>query len=282
MVSEIERVAAVGWNVPPVSGEGVHFFDSSSEDAVSYPDEGLEVLGLEGGAGYWFDHRAGSVAHVLGSLGVSSMWEVGSGTGAMAKRLVPPLSEVVTVEPLVEGARAAAGLGLPALCGTLQDLNLPPDSIECIGAFDVVEHISDVTSFLREVHRVLRPEGVFVVTVPAFTWLWGDEDDVAGHVRRYSKRSLASQFHACGFALVHSEYLYASLVPLAACVRALPYRLGKRRSEDKVLESLRAQLEVPVGIDRIARYVLAVETGIARRYRLPFGLSIVGAFRAVP
>ena len=53
------------------------------------------------------------------------MWDVGSVTGAMASRLVSPLTEVVTVEPRGEGPRAAARLGLPALSGTLQDLRLP-------------------------------------------------------------------------------------------------------------------------------------------------------------
>jgi len=209
------------------------------------------------------------------------MWEVGSGTGAMASRLLPPLTEVITVEPLIEGARAAARLGLPALCGTLQDLELPDHSIECVGAFDVIEHISEVADFLGEVYRVLRPEGIAIVTVPAFSFLWGDEDDVAGHQRRYTKTSLTSQFRGAGFLPVHTEYLYASLVLPAALTRALPYRLGRRRGEDRVLASLRSQLEVPSSIDRLARGVLTAENVISRRLGLPLGLSLLGAFRAI-
>jgi SAM-dependent methyltransferase len=281
MGGEFVRVAELGWPIPPESEDGVRYLAGSGGDALSYPDEGLEVLGLEGGAGYWFDHRAACVARVLARLRVANMWEVGSGTGAMASRLIPPLTEVVTVEPLAEGARAAARLGLPALCGTLQDLQLPDQSIECIGAFDVIEHIPDAADFLNEIHRVLRPGGVAVVTVPAFSMLWGDEDDAAGHQRRYTKTSLIAQFQASGFTPLHTEYLYASLVPPAALARALPYRLGRRRSEAQVLASLRSQLDVPPSIDLIARKVLATETAIARHLALPFGLSVQGAFRTV-
>jgi SAM-dependent methyltransferase len=277
---ELNRVSELGWHVPLAAADGVRYTASSASEVLSYPDEGLEVLGLEGGAGYWFDHRAACVARVLAKLRITSMWEIGSGTGAMASRLSPPLTDVVTVEPLAEGARAAARLGLPAVCGTLQDLRLPDDSVACVGAFDVIEHIADVANFLDEVHRVLQPGGVAVVTVPAFPMLWGDEDDVAGHQRRYTKTSLISQFQASGFTALHNEYLYSSLVAPAAFARALPYRLGKRRSEAQVLASLRSQLEVSPSIDRIARKVLATESKIARHLALPFGLSVLGAFRA--
>lgn len=280
MGSEMERVAELGWSTPTQDEDGVRYVPRSPGGGeLSYPDEGLEVLGLEGGAGYWFDHRAAAVARVLTQLEVTSMWEMGSGTGAMASRLMPPLTEVITVEPLVEGARSAAKLGLPALCGTLQDLQLPDDSIECVGAFDVIEHIPEVTDFLRETHRVLRPGGVAVVTVPAFKILWGDEDDVAGHQRRYTKRSLISEFRLAGFTPVHTEYLYASLVPPAAVARALPYRLGRRRSEARVLNSLQSQLAVPSSIDRVARSILKVETVLTRHLTLPIGLSLMGTFR---
>jgi len=110
--------------------------------------------------------------------------------------------------------------------------------------------------------------------------LWGDEDDVAGHQRRYTKRILTTQFASSGFTPLHTEYLYASLVAPAALARALPYRLGRRRSEAEVLASLRSQLAVPPRIDRIARTILTAEALIARCFPLPFGLSLLGVFRA--
>ena len=118
------------------------------------------------------------------------------------------------------------GRGLPALCGRLEDLDLPPDSVECISAFDVIEHIPLVSKFLSEVHRVLVPGGVVMVTVPALSMLWGDEDDFAGHQRRYTKAQLVSEFEACGFVKLHTEYLYASLVTPAALTTPYPTDSG--------------------------------------------------------
>jgi ubiquinone/menaquinone biosynthesis C-methylase UbiE len=252
---------------------------STSEPDISYSEDGFEVLGLDGGSGFWFDHRAAAVRRDLEELGITAMWEVGAGTGAMAHRLQSASTEVVTVEPLTAGARASASLGLASLCGTLQDLHLPDRSISSIGVFDVLEHLEDPKSVVQEMHRVLEPSGLVIATVPAFQWLWGDEDDVAGHRRRYTKSTLTAEFSACGFTKIRTEYLYASLVPPAALLRALPYRFGRRASREAVLQSMRNQLRILPAADRLARGILAVESRVARLVPLPFGLTVLGVFR---
>jgi SAM-dependent methyltransferase len=279
MQAELARVTELGWDIPPLQEDGVRYFAADRSTALSYPDEGLGILeGAESGSGYWFHHRTQSVAALLSRFGVTSMWEIGAGNGAMADQLTASLEHVVTVEPLAAGAQSAADMGLPALCGTLQDLHLPENSVEAIGAFDVVEHIEEPKEFLDEVHRVLRPGGKLIVTVPAFTLLWGDEDDVAGHFRRYTRSSLSMEFAASGFRTLHVEFLFASLVAPAFLVRALPYKLGRRRSKEVVLSNIGAQLQVRPVFDRVARGVLATEDWIADRVRLPVGLSLVGVF----
>ena len=52
MVDEFTRMAELGWPIPLESEDGVRHISESVNDLISYPDEGLEVLGLEGGAGY--------------------------------------------------------------------------------------------------------------------------------------------------------------------------------------------------------------------------------------
>lgn len=273
------RLATLGWAAPESAADGVRYVASTDGSPISYPEAGFDVLGLEGGAGFWFDHRAAAVGRHVKCLGISSMWEVGAGTGAMAHRLRSTLTEVITVEPLAAGARASAALGMTSLCGTLQDLRLPDRSLESIGVFDVLEHLKHPGPLVDEMHRVLRPDGIVIATVPAFQALWGDEDDVAGHHRRYTRSTLEAEFTGRGFTLIRSEYLYASLVAPAGVLRALPYRFGRRSSSEDVLRSLRSQLKTRPTTDRFARVVLAAESAIAKVVPLPFGLTVLGAFR---
>lgn len=274
----LEPLRSRGWVAPEPGPDGVRYFGGTDRASISYPDEGLELLGGEAASGYWFDHRAAAVRRHLEQLGVSSLWEVGAGTGTMAHRLRDSITEVVVVEPLPAGARAAAALGLPALCGTLADLRLPDRSLDAVGAFDVLEHLDDPGTLTGEMFRVLRPGGIVIVTVPALPALWGDEDDAAGHRRRYRRATLGAGFTGRGFRRVRTEYLYASLVPPAAALRALPYRLGRRTPPGAVLRRQRAQLAVPPAVDRMVRAVLAAEAAAARIVPLPFGLSLLGVF----
>jgi SAM-dependent methyltransferase len=40
---------------------------------------------------------------------------------------------------------------------------------EVVGAFDVVEHVEDMVALMEEVHRVLKPAGMFRITTPHFS-----------------------------------------------------------------------------------------------------------------
>ena len=279
MSDELGRLAKLGWVAPEPAADGVRYVASSDDSTISYPEDGFEAFGHDGGSGFWFDHRAEAVRRHIKCLGISSMWEVGSGTGAMAQRLRDTLTEVTTVEPLAAGARASAALGMTSFCGTLQDLRLPDGSLESIGVFDMLEHLEHPAPLVDEMRRVLRPAGVVIATVPAFPALWGDQDDAAGHHRRYTRATLVAEFAAGGFAPLRREYLYASLVPPAGVLRALPYRLGRRSPREVVLHSLGNQLTTRPTIDRFARAVLATERAVAKVVPLPFGLTLLGVFR---
>jgi SAM-dependent methyltransferase len=67
---------------------------------------------------------------------------------------------------------------------------------------EVLEHIPDDSAALREVARVVRPEGVLAVSVPADPARFGPSDDWAGHVRRYTKPRLVGACEASGFGVV--------------------------------------------------------------------------------
>ena len=288
-VTEIlESLVNGGWTPPSEDESGVrHCTRPDGSDVsydrsdVSYPEGGLDVLGLDGGHGYWFDHRFEAVLDLLRQQGVTSLWDIGAGAGSMVGRLSQGGVDVVAVEPLRAGAEASARLGVTSFCGTLQDLRLPDACLPAVGMFDVLEHLEHPEELLKEAHRVLEPEGILVVTVPALKWLWGDEDDVTGHFRRYRKASLDSAVRAEGFRPLSSQYLFASLVPAAALLRALPHRLGRRKPEVEVLANMKRQLNMPASVDQGMRWLMHAERAVSKRVPLPAGLSIAAAFRRV-
>ena len=57
-------------------------------------------------------------------------------------------------------------------------------------AMDVLEHIHDDHSALIEWKKTLKPNGLLLISVPAFQHLWSKHDLFLGHYKRYNKKQL--------------------------------------------------------------------------------------------
>jgi SAM-dependent methyltransferase len=74
-------------------------------------------------------------------------------------------TELHGIEIVTERAKLARARGINAL---VADLNKPlpylDDSFDLVHANQVIEHISDLDTFLSEIHRVLRPGGTSIIS----------------------------------------------------------------------------------------------------------------------
>lgn len=87
------------------------------------------------------------------------------------------------------------------------------ERFDLIFLFDVLEHISDESGFLQALLFHLSPSGSLLVNVPAGQWAFSSYDDAAGHVRRYSIKTLQRVMRSNGLAVKEWTYWGLSLVP---------------------------------------------------------------------
>ena len=78
---------------------------------------------------------------------------------------------------------AAASHGRQTVCADGQAIPLADSSVDLLSALDVLEHLDDDLGALDEFHRVLRPEGLLLVSVPAYRFLWSEHDEALRHRR---------------------------------------------------------------------------------------------------
>lgn len=83
--------------------------------------------------------------------------------------------------------------------GDITEIKFPADTFDGIVCGEVLEHVSDDKRVVREFNRVLKKGGVCVVTVPTNPKLWDISDEIAGHMRRYTKKDLINLFKVNGF-----------------------------------------------------------------------------------
>jgi len=56
--------------------------------------------------------------------------------------------------------------GITTMCGLLPDLKLPEKEFDAITLWDVFEHFADPVAQMREIHRILKDDGVVLLDTP--------------------------------------------------------------------------------------------------------------------
>ena len=139
---------------------------------------------------WWFVGRRLLFSDLIKGFGLprdAEILDVGTSTGTNL-RLLRDLGfgRITGVDQSPDAVRFCAEKGLGAVqLGDICALQLPERRFDLVLATDVIEHVNDDLAALRELRRVLRPGGYLLLTVPAFHLLWGLQDDVGHHKRRY-------------------------------------------------------------------------------------------------
>ena len=202
-----------------------------------------------------------------------SILDVGCGTGANLKMLAAyGQAEGVDISPQAVDFCRERGLDSVRL-GAIEHLPYESNSFDLVTALDVVEHLDDDVAGLREMRRVLRPDGRLLVFVPAFMFLWGVQDDVSNHRRRYTLPKLLSAVEAAGFSIEWSSYANISFFLPVLLVRSVMRWL-------RLSAATEYGINIPPLNGPFSR-LFAAERFVLKRGKLPFGVSAVCIARRV-
>jgi 2-polyprenyl-3-methyl-5-hydroxy-6-metoxy-1,4-benzoquinol methylase len=274
VLNELNRLTSQGWKDWQVDNQFVKTSPGFQEAPVSFPSDWYNPQAVNTEAeGFWAEARAEKIIGIMRESGTKVIWEVGAGNGNVAIPLRKAGIAVIGIEPLRNGAESMANHGVTAYWGTLEDLAFPDESIEVIGIFDVLEHLERPELVLSEIHRVLKPGGLLVTTVPANQWLFSDFDISIGHFRRYSRKTLETLLIENGFTSNKIQYLFLGLVIPAYLLRTLPYKLGRKKKFQSQLNSNGGQFKGPLIIHILLKKIFVLESKLP----LPLGLSLISS-----
>ncbi len=227
---------------------------------------------------WWFVGRRRILLQVLDRyVGEGSpnrrILDVGCGTGTMLSYLAAyGKAQGVDIDEEAIGYCRERGLTDVRL-GAAETLPFEDGSFDLVTALDVVEHLDEDVAALREIRRVLRPGGMLLLTVPAHPFLWGDQDEVNLHKRRYVAPQVRERLTGTGFKVLRVTYINAFMFPPIAAVRML------RRLEHRLRPRTTAQSDfrypAPRPVNFVLGWIFGVEAPIVRRVDIPFGVSIL-------
>jgi SAM-dependent methyltransferase len=151
---------------------------------------------------WWYRERRAVVARELRRFATPGRaLDIGAAGGGNTRVMRDRGWRATAVDYSAEAVEVARGRGLDAMRADARDLPVASGSMDLVVAFDVLEHIDEDHLVAQEIARVLRPGGTALIAVPCDMALWSAHDEAVGHVRRYTRASLAGVVAKSGLAI---------------------------------------------------------------------------------
>src|SRR2546425_5336271 len=193
--------------------------------------------------------------------------DVGCGTGGNLEML-SEFGAVEGVDVSDEAVEFCRARGVaPVTQAVAEELPYDDESFDLVTGFDVIEHLDDDVAGLREMRRVLRPGGRVMLIVPAFMWLWGVQDDVSHHRRRYRLPELRQAVELAGLHIERASYANITVFGPTPLGRVFMRLTGLRPASESNINI--------AALNGLLGRILGSESWGLQRMNFPFGVSIV-------
>lgn len=141
---------------------------------------------------WWYAERRSLLAKELRRLPAPGRaLDIGAAGGGNTRVLLGHGWQPVALEFAPTAAQIARERGIDVVRADARELPVRTGSMDLVTAFDILEHIEEDYLAAAEITRVLRPGGTALIAVPADMALWSAHDTAVGHVRRYTRQTLA-------------------------------------------------------------------------------------------
>ena len=228
---------------------------------------------------WWYlgrrDLLASCVSDIKQEMRVSDMriLDVGCGTGANLKMLAQ-FGRAEGIDLSQQALDFCKERGLNGVqYGEAENLPFENGSYDLVTALDVLEHLDDDGTGLNEIYRVLRPNGRALIFVPAFMFLWGVQDDVSNHRRRYTRSELTTAVQKAGLEVELASYANFTFFFPVLAVRTV-MRLFKITADSEY------GINLPF-LNKVFAKLFSAESFFVKKNLFPFGVSLLCIARKV-
>jgi ubiquinone/menaquinone biosynthesis C-methylase UbiE len=230
---------------------------------------------------WWFVGKRRLIAQMLRryrlpDLETGTILDIGCGTGATLAALSSVSPHVLGLDYAADALKWAKQRH-PGRLGRASVLQIPlaSNSIDLVTILDVLYHqwVSNDAQALAELYRILKPNGLLIITDSAFSFLSGPHDEINLAARRYTLPPLRDTLSQLGFRILKQSYAYAFLLPIAFLRRWWQRTFASQHTPQSDVEA------VPAWLNSLLLLLFSTELNWLRFGRLPWGTSILFVVR---
>jgi SAM-dependent methyltransferase len=226
-----------------------------------------QILG-EDILGHWYyQSKARFLLRVINTETDSRILDIGAGSGFFSRWLLTntAVREATCVDiGYQQNHEEAVGEKTMWFCARVDKSNA-----DLVLLMDVLEHVDDDVELLRHYVNKVPDGATFVITVPAFQFLWSSHDVFLQHKRRYTLKSLADVLQAAGLRIEKLNYCFGLIFPVACVMRLGDKFFGP--GKDASRSSLKKHSKP---VNAFLKMLCALELPLVRFNRVA-GLSVI-------
>lgn len=169
-------------------------------------------------ASHWYYISKGrAIRALIGERHHASVLDVGAGSGVFSRMLTADgvAGRATCVDPNYTDAQMKTA----SSARLRYRRSVDETDASLILMIDVIEHVDDDVALVSDYARMAPAGAQFVISVPAFNFLWSSHDDFLDHRRRYTLESLETTVAAAGLRPVSMRYFFGALFPAVAALR---------------------------------------------------------------
>jgi SAM-dependent methyltransferase len=176
-----------------------------------------DILGDSAKTHWYYKSKATTVERMIGYKQNTIVLDVGAGSGFFSHHLLTQnlALEAWCVDTSYDTDRDEVHAGKSVYYRRSVD-SLKADLVLMM---DVLEHVDDDIGLLKEYANKVPIGSTFLITVPAFQFMWSSHDEFLEHKRRYTLKQLESVVSASDLKVIRSAYGFGAVFPIAMLQR---------------------------------------------------------------
>ena len=174
---------------------------------------------------WYYKSKSNAMIRLLSKTSPSVILDIGAGSGFFSKILLSSTAakEAYCIDISYENNSDATESEKPVYFRRSID-NINADLILFM---DVLEHVDDDVGLLKEYVNKVSQGANFLISVPAFQFLWSGHDVFLEHKRRYRLNQIEDVVQKAGLRVKYGAYYFGAVFPIVVVIRMVSNMLQR-------------------------------------------------------